>query len=61
MKAMYGSHPFLAIPSWSEASNILPKLASNPAVLEEHRQRVLAWWSAKKNEVRANIKKALSS
>jgi GR25 family glycosyltransferase involved in LPS biosynthesis len=61
MRAMYGNDlPFIAIPVWSEASNILPKLASNPAVMEEHRQKVMAWWSAKKAAVRESIKAALS-
>lgn len=60
MRATYGATPpFLAIPAWSEASNILPKLVSNPAVMEEHRRRVLEWWVAKKAAVGESIKAAL--
>jgi hypothetical protein len=61
MRAMYGDVPFLAIPAWSEASNILPKLASQPAVMEAHRQKVMAWWTAKKAAVRDSIKAALQA
>lgn len=61
-REMYGlSHPFLAIPSWSEAAQVLPKLAANPTVMEEHRERVGKWWSAKKAEVAAKIAKILAS
>ncbi len=60
MRAEHGADvPFIAIPAWSEASNILPRLAANPAVMEEHRQRVAAWWFAKKAAVRQSIKEAL--
>ena len=60
MRAMYGADlPFLAIPSWSEAPNILPKLAANVAVMEAHRRRVLEWWDAKKAAARSSIKAAL--
>jgi hypothetical protein len=55
-REMYGpSHPFLAVPSWAEAAQALPRLAANPAVMEEHRARVGTWWSAKKAEVAAKI------
>jgi hypothetical protein len=56
---MYGNHPFLAIPSWSEASNILSRLASNPDVMEAHRQKVVDWWVAKKAEIRKNLRDTL--
>jgi hypothetical protein len=62
MRATHGSDvPFLAIPAWSDASNILPKLAANPAVMEEHRQKVVAWWVSKKAAVRESIKAALQA
>jgi GR25 family glycosyltransferase involved in LPS biosynthesis len=55
-REMYGlAHPFLAVPSWSEAAQVLPRLAANPAVMEEHRGRVSSWWSAKKAEVAKKI------
>lgn len=59
MRSMCADHPFLAIPSWEEAIRVLPQLAANPALMEEHRQKVLGWWSAKKAAVRESIKAAL--
>ncbi len=61
MRATHGADvPFLAIPAWSEAPNILPKLAANAEVMEAHRRRVLEWWEAKKAAVRQSIKAALA-
>ena len=60
MRQMYGAdHPFIAIPSWEEATKVLPTLAANVDIMELHRQKVAAWWVAKKDELRKNIKAAL--
>jgi hypothetical protein len=61
IRAIHGVDlPFIAIPKWSEASNILPKLAANPVVMEGHRRRLQEWWTAKKAAVRESIKTALA-
>jgi GR25 family glycosyltransferase involved in LPS biosynthesis len=60
-REMYGTgHPFIAVPSWKEAASVLPALANNADVMEAHRQKVVAWWSQKKDELRRSIKTALS-
>ncbi len=60
LQALYGSHPFLAIPSWAEAPSILTKLMGNPAVLEPYRQKVMDWWTHTKDQVRTKIAAALA-
>jgi hypothetical protein len=55
IQAMYGSSPILSIPSWKEASSVLPTLASNPSVMEEHRQKLQTWWRSQKDALRAKI------
>jgi hypothetical protein len=51
-KDQFGEHPFLSFPSWERAAEILPQLAKQPSVMESHREKILAWWEAKKQSVR---------
>lgn len=50
-REMYGDHPFLAVPSWSEAATVMKRLEGATNVMEEHRQKVVAWWRDRKMQV----------
>ena len=58
--SLYGKHPFLGFPSWTEAARMLPVLASKADVMERHRTQLAAWWAERKAAARAAIKSALS-
>jgi hypothetical protein len=51
-----GKHPILTFPSWEKVVAILPILVNNPAKMEEHKQQVMTWWSAKKAELKQQIR-----
>jgi len=55
-----GKHPILSFPSWDKAAEILPVLAQNASVMEDHRQILATWWQAKKAEVKDTIKSVLN-
>jgi hypothetical protein len=55
-----GKHPILSFPSWDKAAELLPMLAQNTSVMEEHRRILSAWWQTKKVEVKDTIKMVLN-
>ena len=50
-----GKHPMLSFPSWEKAADLLPILAQNTQVMEEHRQTLKSWWQAKKAEFKTKL------
>lgn len=54
-----GKNPILAIPNWAAATMILEKVCGSPEIMEKHRQDLIAWWSQKKQELKATIKRIL--
>jgi alpha(1,3/1,4) fucosyltransferase len=55
-----GKHPILSFPSWDKAAEILPVLAQNASVMEDHRHILGTWWQAKKAEIKDTIKSVLN-
>jgi len=55
-----GKSPLLAIPSWAQAPQLIEQLSKNPAVMEQHRQELQKWWSAKKQSLRTVLSSLLS-
>jgi hypothetical protein len=53
---IYGKHPFLGFPSWSEAASYLPKLCEQTEIMEKHRQQLMSWWSTKKQDTMTKLK-----
>jgi GR25 family glycosyltransferase involved in LPS biosynthesis len=52
---LYGKHPFLGFESWSAAAGFLPKLMTQPQVMEKHRTQLRTWWNDKKTELRVKL------
>jgi len=50
-----GKHPILSFPSWEKAAELLPTLAQNPAVMEDHRRILSTWWQGKKADFRDRL------
>ena len=48
-------NPILSFPSWDKVAELLPVLAQNTQVMEEHRQSLQTWWVSKKAEVKAKL------
>jgi hypothetical protein len=51
-----GKNPILSFPSWERASELLPTLAQNSAVMEDHRRILATWWQGKKAEFKDRLK-----
>jgi hypothetical protein len=58
-REMYGAHPFLAVPSWSEAVTVMKRLEGAADVMEDHRQKVQAWWRTTKSTVIQKIREVV--
>jgi GR25 family glycosyltransferase involved in LPS biosynthesis len=55
-----GKSPMLALPSWTQAPQLLQQLSKNPAVMEQHRQDLQTWWIQKKQSLRTILSSILS-
>ena len=50
-----GKHPILSFPSWEKAAELLPVLAQNAPVMEDHRRILASWWQGKKAEFKSRL------
>jgi GR25 family glycosyltransferase involved in LPS biosynthesis len=55
-----GKSPILALPSWTQAPNLLEQLSKNPSVMEQHRQDLQTWWKEKKQALQTALSTILS-
>jgi hypothetical protein len=51
-----GNHPILSFPSWEKAAELLPMLAQNSSVMDEHRRILNTWWQGKKADFKDRVK-----
>jgi hypothetical protein len=56
-----GKSPILALPSWTQAPNLLEQLSKNSSVMEQHRQDLQTWWKEKKQALQTALSKIISS
>jgi GR25 family glycosyltransferase involved in LPS biosynthesis len=51
-----GKHPILSFPSWERAAELLPTLAQNSAVMDDHLRILATWWQGKKTDFKNLLK-----
>lgn len=60
-KEIFGEHPLLGFPNWETAADYLPKLITQPEIMENHRNELHKWWNNKKAEIRAKLSSIIDS
>ena len=55
LKELFPVHPFVGIPSWDHAAQILPVLAQQTEVMDKHKNVIRDWWANKKAETKQKI------